>query len=259
MTGPDVVLVDRSREPASTARLVQVGRALQTQVDRDFSTVWGARARVVIASGTATPGGAWTVAIVDEPVAGLGIHLARDGSPHAEVRASRDWTLAASHVLLEMAADPRGQRFMEGPGIGSRSRSRRVRYLVEVCDPCELFHYEIDGVRVSDFVTPDYYRAEAPAGTAFDFLRRLRRPLEVPRGGCLSWQDMEEGRWHLRRPDGSSATSGARGDAGLSTRDDRNAAFADDTGRHDLDAIWRAHSLGRRGPGAGGPGECDRR
>src|SRR5258708_22306750 len=52
MTGPDVVLVDRSREPASNARLVQVGRALQTQVDRDLSTVCGARARVVIASGT---------------------------------------------------------------------------------------------------------------------------------------------------------------------------------------------------------------
>src|SRR5262249_48892141 len=166
MAGQDVVLVDRSREPVSTARLRRVVGALQTQVDRDFGMVWGATAQIGLASGTASPAGAWSISIVDEPDVGLGIHD-RDGCPRAEVRAGDGWPRAVSPVLLEMIADPRGERFMEGPDITPQCHTRRVRYLVEVCDPCQLYDYSIDGVQVADFVTPDYYRADAARGTAF--------------------------------------------------------------------------------------------
>jgi len=202
MAGPDVVLIDRSREPASTARLAQVVRALQTQVDRDLGSVWGARAQIELAGGSTAPASGWSISIVDDPFAALGIQLDEDAHPRAAVRAGEDWTLAVSHVLLEMVAAPEGRRFMEGPDSTHRSQAR-VRYLVEICDPCEVFSYEIDGIQVSDFVTPDYYRADAAPGTAFDFLRQVRRPLEVPRGGYLSWQDVEAGRWRQRRPDGT--------------------------------------------------------
>src|SRR5215472_6685562 len=203
MRGPDVVLIDRSRAPSSTIRLTRVARALQTQMDRDFTMAWGARARISPAPARTAPAGAWSISIVDGDGDGLGIHVDGDGAPHGVVRACAKWTLAVSHVLLEMAANPRGDRFMEGPDVTPGSSRRRVRYLVEICDPCRLQHYEIEGIPVSNFVMPDYYRAGTARGVALDFLRRLRRPLEVPRGGCLSWHDPEDGRWHQRRPDGA--------------------------------------------------------
>ncbi len=173
-----------------------------------------------------------------QPQAGLGVHVDHHGHPFSEVRADGGWTLAASHALLEMLADPSGTRFKEGPAIEPGAAPRRVRYLVEICDPCERHDYTIDGVLVSDFVTPDYYRSEATAGTAFDFLRRLGRPLQVSRGGYLSWLDPADGRWHQRRPDGRFVTSGGRiHPDGGSPRDDRDRAFGDTDERHDLSAI----------------------
>jgi hypothetical protein len=245
MAEADIALIDRSRAPSSTMRLTQVAKALQTQMDRDFSMAWGARARISPAPAGTTPVGVWSISIVDSPDDGPGIHVDAGGAPHGVVRAGRDWTLAVSHLLLEMAANPRGDRFIEGLDATPGASPHRVRYLVEVCDPCELHHYEIDGIRVSDFVTPDFYRAGAARGTAFDFLRRLRRPLDVPRGGCLSWHDPADGRWHQKRPDGAYAISGGPADPRANPRADRDLAFPGGRDRHDIQAIRRAHVSGR--------------
>ena len=250
MAVPSVVLVDWSREPVGQARLVEVARALQTQVDRDFGTVWGVEARVEAAA--VAPPGAWIIAIVEDPGARLGVHHDGAGNPRAAVRAGDDWTLAVSHALLEMVANPDGTRFMEGPDITRRSSARHVRYLVEVCDPCQVFHYEIDGVRVSDFVTPDYYRRGVAPGTALDFLRHVRRPLDVPRGGYLTWRDPEDGRWHQRRPDLTITISRTLADANRDPRADRDDAFPEDGDRHDIAGITSAYAPGRsRGPRRG--------
>ena len=179
----------------------RVARALQTQVDRDLDPVWGVRARVEVAAEDAVPSGAWPIYVLDEPRHGLGVHVDPNGRPYAETRSGADWSLRASHELLEMLADPDGQRFMLGRCTATRSPRLQVGYLVEVCDPCQTFHYEVDGVVVSDFVTPDYYRPDAPAGTQVDFLRALTAPLEVPPGCCLSWLDAAGGHWRLRCED----------------------------------------------------------
>src|SRR5205085_9105341 len=111
--------------------------------------------------------------------------------------------------------------------------------------PCRRHRYEIDGVEVSDFVTPDYYRADAPPGTAFDFLRRLRRPLEVPRGGFLAWQDPADGRWRQRGADGTVATA-IPGEPARSPRSERDRAFPDAGRRHELSEARPSPRPGRR-------------
>lgn len=234
MAAPSVVLVYRSLEPLSPGSLDRVARALQTQVDRDLDPVWGVKARVSATQDGRVPPGAWPIFIVDRAGAGLGVHVDRHGRPNAEVLAGPEWSLRTSHVLLEMLADPDGQRFMLGRCIGSRARRRQVGYLVEICDPCQVFHYAIDGVDVSNFVTPDYYRAAAPAGTALDFMRELRRPLEVPRGCYLSWQDPSDGHWHQKGPDGGVSRSRRPIDPRRNPREDRDRACAVDVERHDL-------------------------
>ena len=82
-----------------------------------------------------------------------------------------------------------------------------VDYLVEVCDPCEVFTFEVKGVTVSDFVTPEYYNEHAAPGTSLDFLGRLSKPLEVPRGCYLSWMDPADLHWHQKLPDGRFVTA----------------------------------------------------
>jgi hypothetical protein len=229
------------------ARLIHVAQSLQTQVDRDFSAAWGARARVRAAPGTAAPDGTWPIYLVGGHEMGPGIHAGDGGDPFAEVTCGDGWTLAASHVLLEMIADPRGDRLMDGPRPAPGTGRRPVRYLVEVCDPCQVFHYVIDGVEVSNFVTPDYYRADA---MAVDFLRLIRRPLEVWPGCSLAWQDPEDGHWHQKRPDGTFARSAEPIQPGRRPREDRDRAFPEDAGRHTLAAIRRrrtASAGGRRG------------
>lgn len=224
--------------------LAHVAQALQTQVDRDFAPAWGARAVVTAAPGTSAPAGAWPIYVAGTPDAGFGVHVGRDG-PFAEVCAGEGWSLAASHLLLEMLADPRGDRLADGPDAVSCLIHRRVRYLVEVCDPCRTFHYVIDGVEVSDFVTPDYFRMD---GIAVDFLRLLRRPLEVRPGCSLAWQDPDDRHWHQRRADGTVVRSADPVDPRRGPRVDRERAFPEDAGRHGLLALRRGArpSAGRR-------------
>jgi hypothetical protein len=245
MAGPAVTLIDRSAALVKARSLAHVAHVLQAQVDRDFGPAWGARATVTAGAGPRAPSGTWPMYLLDVPQAGFGVHLDGGGAPFAEVRAGDGWTLAASHLLLEMIADPRGDRLMDGPDFDSCLTHRRVRYLVEVCEPCRTFHYVIDGVDVSDFVTPDYYRAD---GMAMDFLRLLRRPLEVRRGCSLSWQDPSDRHWHRKRADGSLARSSEPIDPSRGARQDHERAFPDDAGRHALfGARTDGRSAGRHG------------
>ncbi|MBV8988899.1 MAG: hypothetical protein JO372_10105, partial [Solirubrobacterales bacterium] len=63
-----------------------------------------------------------------------------------------------------------------------------VDYLVEVCDPCEGSGYEINGVPVSDFVTPEYYETTATPGTRHNFLGTIERRFGLLANGYISWQ-----------------------------------------------------------------------
>src|SRR5437588_4673608 len=69
-----------------------------------------------------------------------------------------DWTVGASHELLEMLVDPQGE-------------SVSFEYLEEVCDPVQFLWYKLRGVYVSDFVTPSWY---ADAAGPWDIGGRLR-------------------------------------------------------------------------------------
>jgi hypothetical protein len=142
--------------------------------------------------------------------------------------------------MLEMLVDPYGQKFLSGPDIDPHSDHHQVRYLVEVGDPCEIWSYDIGGVAVSDFVTPEYYNAHADDGTTFDYLGRLSKPLEVPRGCYISWIDPVDMHWHQKTPDGMFVRATPPVNPQRNPREDRDQAFGNDPKRHDLAAIRAA-------------------
>src|SRR5262249_12471822 len=107
--------------------------------------------------------------------------------------------VTSSHECLEMLADPFGNRLMAGDSPDP-NKPGRVRFLVEVCDPCEdpSLGYTVNGVRVSDFYTPDYFEPPQAHGAAankpYDFMGHITGPRQVLRSGYLSWQ-WPDGNW----------------------------------------------------------------
>lgn len=238
-----LALVNLSSRAITLDELSGVAAALQIQCDRDFTPLWGVTAVVVaFDSGEKIPSTYWPLRLLDKPSGGLGIHLDNRHHPYAEIMATPDWSVTASHEMVEMLADPYGDRFVSAPDIDPHSDHHRVNYLVEIADPCEMYDYSINGVAVSDFVTPEYYNASADPGASMDHLARLKNPLDVPRGGYISWIDPEDGRWHQKQVDGSFVTAKQKAHPTRNPRDDRDRAFGNDPERHDIAAIRAARS-----------------
>ncbi len=96
------------------------------------------------------------------------------------------WTATLSHELLEMLADP----WINWCATGNDSKI----YALEVCDAVEAddLGYDIDGVRVSDFVTPAWF--EPTCADRLDFKKHVSKELELAelelaRGGYISILD----------------------------------------------------------------------
>lgn len=239
MNTRQVVLLNRSSKVISFKELKSVAKALQTQVDRDLGPIWGVAARITaLAKGGSIPKTSWPIKIVNKPVGGLGIHLDKRGKPYAQVKDTPDWSTTASHELIEMLVDPLGHRFVNAKDIASNTNGRRVNYLVEVGDPCEMYDHKIGGVVVSDFILPDYYDTSV-RGSRVDFLGKLAGPLDVPAGGYISWIDPIDGRWHQKTPEGQFTRSKSKADPKGNPRADRDNTLPaeGDEDRHDLSRI----------------------
>jgi len=242
-----IALQNKSSGKISFDDLARLAPVLQTQSDRDFTPLWGVRAQIsVLQKGDPVPTGVWPVYFLDpnDPDAGdgsfLGVHQDKDGQPYAYVLDTGDWTVTASHELLEMLADPFGNTLKSGPDMDPQSDGHQVNYLVEVGDPCETFSYTIDSIKVTDFVTKDYYLANTNG--PYDYMGQLSKPFEVPPPGCyISWQDPKDGHWHQKTPDGQFTDIGAI-DSRKNPRDDRDSLSGEkEEGRHNLQKILSAY------------------
>lgn len=178
--------------------LMRASAALQKQVVRDFGPLWGVSATVdAFARLKDVPLGYWAVMIRDDIgfQGAAGIHLDKSGQPYALVQHSSDWVLTASHEILEMLADPFGNRLVAGRSV--KPGQGRVEYLVEVCDPSEAaeFGYTINGLLVSDFYTPAFFDPVQNSGTRYSYTGAINKPRQVLRGGYLSWHDPVTDHW----------------------------------------------------------------
>jgi hypothetical protein len=199
-------LVDKTGELA--AELVQAAAAaLNVQVTRDLPQFWTVQATVMyLPNPKKVPAGVWPVQLVKSlPPGEGGFHLDKHNQPYAEVVAtpgSDGWTVAASHETLEMLVDPSGNKLQSSQAIeisGGKIQggTGQFDYLVEACDPCEAdnFAYAIQGIAVSDFLTPHYYDASATPGTRYSFTGAIKSPREILPGGYISWIDPATDEW----------------------------------------------------------------
>ena len=197
-----VGLVDKTRK--LDPQLVQaVAAALNIQVIRDLPQYWNIQATVLhLPDPTHIPLGVWPVFLVAKlPPGEGGVHLDKKNQPYSLVIAtpdSADWTIDASHETVEMLVDPAGNRLqlsraIEIAGQDVQDGTGEFEYLVEACDPCEgnQYAYTIQGVAVSDFITPRFYDPVVTSGTRYSFAGNIQRPRQVLPGGYISFIDQQ--------------------------------------------------------------------
>jgi hypothetical protein len=182
-------------DPADVSR---VAAALQRQATRDFEPIWTVRATVdAFPQLEDVPIGYWPMIVRDDIgfEGAAGIHLDKHGQPFALITYGTSWSLTASHEMLEMLADPFGNRLV--PGRSPKRGQGRVEFLVEVCDPSEAarFGYTVNDILVSDFYTPRFFDPVRSEGVRYSFTAAIERPRHILRGGYLSWHDPVSDHW----------------------------------------------------------------
>jgi len=180
-----------------------VAAALTIQVTRDLPQFWNVQATVTYQpNASKIPAGVWPVFLVKTlPPGEGGFHLDQQNQPYAKVIASPgsdEWTIDASHETLEMLVDPNGNRLQPSTSIQIENGkivdgTGQFAYLVEACDPCEAdnFAYPIQGVAVSDFLTPHFYDPVVTPGTRYSFTGAIKAPRQILPGGYISWVNQQ--------------------------------------------------------------------
>jgi hypothetical protein len=190
-----VVAITNASTCLSDAQVQSVIPSLQRQVTRDFNAYWNIDCSLTFLSKKEPlTAGWWQIVLTDDPdqAGALGYHeLASTGAPLGKVFAALDidsgssWTVTLSHELLEMLGDPWINWCAESPD--------GKLFALEVCDAVEADHlgYEIDGVTVSDFITPSWF--EPTEADRVDFMKRISKRLELAPGGYISVLDPAKG------------------------------------------------------------------
>jgi hypothetical protein len=174
---------------------------------RDLTQYWDIQATVAyLPDAKKIPVGVWPVFLVPKlPPGEGGVHLDKKNQPYSLVigtPASADWTIDASHETIEMLVDPSGNRMqtsraIEIKGNGVQDADGEFGYLVEACDPCEAnqYAYPIQGIAVSDFITPHFYDPAVTSGTRYSFGGNIQRPRQILPGGYISFTDPATNEW----------------------------------------------------------------
>jgi hypothetical protein len=193
-----IALVDQSGE-VPLSELQSLAGSLNEQILRDFAPTWMAPASVGAYS--TQPPNTWAIIIqkaLDQPGA-LGYHTDINNQPIAYVEyqpaGPQGYNVTVSHELLEMLADPWGNRMHGGalPGgttpdqFGMTAGQNQVQYLLEVCDPCENTSYLIGSNYVSDFLLPSWYFKSPIKNFIYSHEGGCTDPRQVANGGYVSF------------------------------------------------------------------------
>lgn len=200
------VAVTNESSVMTDAQIAPIVAALQRQVAEDFGPIWDAYATVKMFPKGQQPADWWWLGCFDDSdqAGALGYHdVTPRGLPlgkaflKTDIHYGASPSVTLSHELLEMLGDPEINMAVQ---VGASTF-----YAYESCDPCEADNlgYQIDGVLVSDFLTPQWFRQH---GTGpFDFKSRIKKPLTLVAGGYMSiWTP--HGGWTQKTAEGRPAS-----------------------------------------------------
>lgn len=201
--GHPITIAVRNKSTAVSDHEVQAAiPAFQKQISRDFGpSGWGINATLHWIGPDEKPSPDWWMLVVfdnADQAGALGYHdLTSTGQPLGKVFAKtaqlygHRWTVTFSHEMLEMLGDP-------NINLCAFDEISRRLYAYEVCDAVEAdeLGYDIDGVLVSDFVLPAWFRSMQPEesdGKSLAFRSKVTAPLQLLPGGYIGYYDLDAG------------------------------------------------------------------
>jgi hypothetical protein len=193
---PTISIVNHSKTVTSAILKRVVMPAMQKQITRDFEPVWGWGANLKFNVKKFD----MKLIIKDHARGGdLGFHI-EGGKPvgyifaRDDIEAEGEYTSTLSHELLEMIADPDLNLYSAGK-FRLNGKNRIGFFALEVCDPVQENYYRIDGVRVQDFVRPEWFEQDHKKGAMkMDHMGVIDAPFTLAEGGYA--EVFSKGRWH---------------------------------------------------------------
>lgn len=188
---PLIAITNQSDKVLTDYQVIRMIPPLQRQITEHFQPAWGTGAQIIFCENS-PPKDAYQIVIYDRAESKddegyLGYHFSPEGYPVASIFAlddmSEDGTISdtLSHEILEMLVDPACNLYAHRPAWGTRPGRG---YFYEVCDPVQNWKYEIDGIRVCDFVYPEWYEYAWKEGSRkFDHMDKVKKPFQVLHGG----------------------------------------------------------------------------
>ncbi len=207
-----ISVINHSNGLVSDEAIQTAIRAINRQIEEDFTPYWGMPARLRLEGRSvempdkivlADMRGDAVLYLWDKTdiANAIGYHNRNHaGVPYGFVflsvaeKINEPWSVTLSHEALELIADPDVNLLVAGP---HPTEERDVFYWYEMCDAVQDETYEIDGVAVSNFVLPLYFtgtRTDDEKGGRNDFLSRERdgatlSSFGINRGGYVGFYD----------------------------------------------------------------------
>lgn len=205
-----ISIINHTRGKITDEQLQVAVRAINRQITNDFEPYWSLSAELRLEGRSETKptkhtlsdmrGDAVLYVWYEMDIDGaLGYHETNDkGIPYGFVfvelaeKLDEDWSVTLSHEALELIGDPETNLLVVGPN--PEDRRRNVFHWYEMCDAVQDEHYEVDGVKVSNFVLPLYFTSSDESGGRNDFLGRsydgkTLKSFGVNPGGYLGFFD----------------------------------------------------------------------
>ena len=222
----------------SSHDLAPVIAAIGRQITEHFHPEWGQTAtlsvkKLTLGTHTAPIDGHHDAIIyvgdaAQDPTSGVQGALGYHAKNHANTpygfiyldackQAGEPWSVALSHEVLELLADPTASETIKGPAPHDATKS--VEYNFEVCDPTQGDTYLIDGVTVSNFVGRAYFHKSGGSGKT-NHLDLALAPFGVRPRGYFQYED--GGKTHqVNGPAVTASTTRAKAMLGLGRRNAR--------------------------------------
>lgn len=202
VVGIKFAVLNKTQGLTSDEEVISVMNAVQKQVIRDFEPYWDLTAELFFFREDQEeniPSDYWKMIVApnSDIADALGYHTVDgQGKPigfafvNTAEQADIPWSITFSHEVLEMIGDPYANLVV----FIQNSNTTGMLFAYENCDPVQSYDqsYEIDGIRVSNFVTPSWfgtYNGKAP----YDFRENLATPLTITPGGYQLLYEVDGG------------------------------------------------------------------
>jgi hypothetical protein len=193
---PQIAVINESTAIAD-ADVQKMLPAFSQQWNTDLKQIWGVDDATFpfVPKGQPPDSGSWWMVFLDnsDQAGALAYHdLTDEGWPISKVFVKTivddkaSVSVGATHEMCEMAVDPwLNSAYQDLQGIF---------WAGEVCDPVEddQYGYEINGILVTDFVTPNWF-GHQNAQTQIDFKGHAATAFEVLSGGYAQKFDPQQG------------------------------------------------------------------